>query len=66
MSDSIQVPVMLTIREAARRSGLSYDAIRKLCLQRKIVFIRVGTKYLVNWERFCEFLNGGRADEQSV
>ena len=59
MSDSIQVPVMLTIREAAQKSGLSYDAIRKLCLQRKIVFIRVGSKYLVNWLKFCEFLNGG-------
>ncbi len=54
-----EIPIMLTIREAARKSGLSYDAIRKLCLQGKIVFIRIGTKYLINWLRFCEFLNGG-------
>ena len=60
MIDLIQdVPVMLTIREASRKSGLSYDAIRKLCLQRRIVFIRVGTKYLINWARFMDFLNGG-------
>ena len=30
-----QIPEMLTIKEAAGRTGLSYDFIRKLCLQGK-------------------------------
>ena len=29
-------PTMLTIKECAERSGLSYDCIRKLCLENKI------------------------------
>ena len=57
------VPLMLTIKETAARTGLSYDFIRKLCQQRKIVFIRTGTKYLVNYSKFIEFLNRGDADE---
>ena len=57
-------PTMLTVKECANRSGLSYDCIRKLCLENKIVFIYAGAKRLVNWEKFCEYLNGtaNRAD----
>lgn len=58
------VPKMLTIRETANLTGVSYDAIRKLCLQDKIVYIRAGKKYLINFEKFCEYLNNGsRSDE---
>lgn len=54
------IPTMLTIRETSNRTGVSYDAIRKLCLQDKIVYIRAGKKYLINFEKFCEFLNKGQ------
>lgn len=53
-----KVPRMEKIKVAAAESGLSYDAIRKLCLQKKIAFIRSGTKYLINMDRFAEYLNG--------
>ena len=52
------IPEMLTIRKAAERTGLSYDCIRKLCLQKKITFVMVGTKYLVNFGKLVDFLNG--------
>ena len=51
-------PLMLPIREAAHRSGLSYDAIRKLCLTGKIRYIRCGAKYLINYPLFIRYLNG--------
>ena len=51
------IPEMLTIRKAAERTGLSYDCIRKLCLQKKITFVMVGTKYLVNFGKLVDFLN---------
>ena len=51
------IPEMVTIRETSRRTGLSYDCIRKLCLSGEIVFMRVGRKYFVNFGKFCEFLN---------
>ena len=54
------IPEMVTIREASERSGLSYYTIRRLCLTDKIVHIKTGTKFLVNWNKFLEYLNGGK------
>lgn len=66
MSDSTQVsPEMITLNETSLRSGLPYGYIRKLCLQGKIVHIRTGVKYLVNWNKFVDYLNteGRTCDE---
>lgn len=58
------IPEMITIRAAAERTGLSYGMIRELCLQRKIVYVRSGNRYLINFGKFCEYLNkGGNHDE---
>ncbi len=49
---------MITIREASRRTGLSYDCLRKWCLKGKIIHVRIGNgKFLINWGRLVEFLN---------
>lgn len=56
-------PTMLTIQETANKVNLSYDLIYKLCKAKKIVFVRSGTKYLINWEKFVEYLNTGDAQE---
>lgn len=56
------IPEMLTIRDVASRTGISYEAIRYLCATGQIPCIRVGRqggKYLVNFERFVDFLNVG-------
>lgn len=58
MIDDI-IPEMVTIREAASRTGLSYDCLRKLCLNNQIVYFRAGAKYFINFGRLCEFLNEG-------
>ena len=55
----MQVPKMIGIAEASKQTGLSYDFIRKLCLQDKIVYVRAGVKYLINWDKLVEFLNQG-------
>ena len=52
------IPTMLTIKEASSRTGLSYDALRKLCLKGEIVHIRVGSKFLINFEKLVDYLNG--------
>ena len=57
------IPEMLTIAQTAERSGLSYDSIRKKCLTREIVCIRNGRKYLVNWGRFLDYLNGSEVSD---
>lgn len=57
--DKIQTKSMLTIKEATEYSGLSYNAIRQMCLQNKITHIKVGNKYLINKEKFAEYLQTG-------
>lgn len=63
ISKPYEIPEMLTIRETAARTGLSYDYLRKLCLQKRIVFIRSGVKYLINYSKLVEFLNRGDENE---
>ena len=56
------IPTMITIKECADRTGLSYDFIRKLCLQDKIVYIKTGKKFLINLEKLVQYLNGEEAE----
>lgn len=55
----MNVPVMKTIKEASELTGVSYDYLRKLCLQKKIIHIRAGNKFLINMERLIDYLNQG-------
>ena len=58
------VPRMITIREAARETGLSYNHVRSLCQSGKIVTIRAGNRILINREKLIDYLNSGK--EQSI
>jgi len=58
------IPIMKTIGEISQKTGLPYEFIRKLCLQEKIVFIKSGKKYLINFEKFIEYLNMGEQHEE--
>lgn len=60
------IPTMVSIKEASSRTGLSYDYIRKLCLQKKIVFVKAGSKYLINLEKLVTFLNEGEEPGEAV
>ena len=52
------IPTMVTIKQAAEKTGLSYYYIRKLCLEKKVVHIMAGRKVLINEEKLVNFLNG--------
>ena len=52
------VPRMRPIKEVSAETGISYDAIRKMCLRKEIPHIRCGKKILVNLDRFIDYLNG--------
>ena len=60
----MQIPKMVSLAEASKESGLSYDFIRKLCLQNKIVYVRAGVKYLINCDNLVEYLNQGEQSER--
>lgn len=55
----MSIPKMKTIAQLMEETGMSYNAIRKLCLDNKIVHIRAGTKYLINEQKFIDYLNAG-------
>lgn len=56
--EQIKVPTMLTIKEVKERTGLSYYFLRKGCLSGEIVHIRCGDKFLINFEKLIDLLNG--------
>lgn len=60
-----EIPRMLTIRQCSQETGISYERIRQLCLQKKIVHFRAGNKYLVNLDKFIDFLNTGEGQQDA-
>ena len=58
------VPEMLTINEVRERTGLSYSLLRRLCLENRIVYFKTGTKYLINYDKLIDFLNGESVSDQ--
>lgn len=52
------IPEMITLREASRRTGVSYDYLRKGCLNGTLVHIRAGNKFLINFNKLIDKLNG--------
>jgi len=58
------MPEMLTITATSERTGISYNAIRSWILSGQFKgFVKAGNKYLINMERFKDFLNGEKQDE---
>ena len=51
------VPEMVTLKEAAARTGMSYDFLRKGCLSGQFAHVRCGSKILINFDKLVETLN---------
>ena len=56
-AEPAKVPTMITIAQASTETGLSYDCLRKLCLQGRLVHVRAGRKFLINKEKLADYLN---------
>ena len=54
------IPEMLGIRDVAKRTGLSYNALRLMCLNNEIPNIRIGQRgdFKINYSALCRILNG--------
>lgn len=52
------IPKMVTLKEASELTGISYDYLRKMCINKQIVHIKAGVKYLINFEKLVDYLNG--------
>lgn len=59
----IAPPRMRTIKETAKITGVPEYRIRVMCRERQIAAIQNGKRWLVNLDRFIDYLNnpnGGR------
>lgn len=56
---TLKMPVMKTIKQIMEETGFSYRYLAQLCHQDKIVYVRTGKKFLINYEKFIEYLNTG-------
>lgn len=59
MKDNFKIPVMKTINEASRISGLAKYRIRQIVLENKVKYVKAGKKYLINVDSLIEYLNNG-------
>ena len=56
-------PEMLSPKEVAERTGLSYYYLRNACLKNEIPYIRAGRSLKINFTAFTEMLNGKKNDD---
>ena len=56
--EDLKIPTMYPLKQASQATGLSYDYLRKLCLQGKITHVKAGCKILINMEKLVAYLNG--------
>lgn len=59
MLGNFELPKMATINECAQLSGLAKYAIRKLVLDNKVKYVKLGKKFLVNFDSLIEYFNNG-------
>lgn len=56
------MPRMMTLREAAAETGLTYSCLRRWIKSGEFTYyVMAGSKYLINMERLVEFLNAPAA-----
>lgn len=58
------VPTMLTIKELSEKTKLSKYFVRRLVLENKVQYVKSGNKYLVNYEKFLNYLNTGKVHDE--
>ncbi len=62
-------PLMLSVTDTCKYTGLSERFVRRLLHENKIVFVKSGNRALINVDRLIDYLNtgdgqkGGGADE---
>lgn len=60
MAQTVELPIMMTVRQAAEKFGLSPAFVRKLCRKGSVRYIAVGrTRWLVNERSLVQFLEQG-------
>ena len=58
MQETLKLPTMAGITDAASRSGLAVYRVRVLCAEGAVQSIRCGRRILVNLDSLAAYLNG--------
>ena len=62
------IPEMASLRDASRRTGLSYNALRNMCNENSVPHIRVGTgrnaSIKINMTALSRILNGEEVNKE--
>ena len=59
------VPRMTTIDETARMANVPKHFVRQLVIQNRVVHVKAGRKYLINFDRFIDYLNSGEEQAEA-
>lgn len=59
MKNANNIPEMVTVSRLSELSGFTEYSIRQLLKKNKIIHVKCGKKYLINLEKFKEFLANG-------
>lgn len=62
MENILKAPIMKTVKEIMEETGFSYRHLVRLCHENRIVYIKAGKKFLINYEKFVEYLNTGERE----
>ena len=60
------IPRMETVKTTAKMFGLAEHFVRQLVLSGKIVAVKAGRKYLVNIDKFAEYLNSAKVADTAA
>lgn len=58
-NNQVDLPMMLSIRQAVEKTNLSYEFLRYLCGAGKIKCFKYGRKYMINAGSLAEFIENG-------
>ncbi|MBS7397442.1 MAG: helix-turn-helix domain-containing protein [Ruminiclostridium sp.] len=65
MTDNIRIPRMRTIKETAELFDLPVHFVRQKVNDGEIVAVRAGRRFLVNIDRFAEYLDSNTIPQES-
>lgn len=65
MTDNIRIPRMRTIKETAELFGLPLHFVRQKVSSGEVVAVRAGRRFLVNIDKFAEYLNTCTISQES-
>lgn len=66
MNDNLKIPRMETIKRTAELFGLPVHFVRTKVASGEVVAVRAGKRFLVNVDKFAEYLNSSTICAQSL